>query len=815
MANIQDLKEQVEQRLQGQQASKEFKDVGRVAQTRKEKSAFRLINSKMLVDLEDDGVMAYNMVKKDNVWKEIDVQQERERGVSSGAVYMKVKIREAVPTRPKDEKQARASFVLFLEKLQNDLLECFTYLQVVDFLNSLYSTNSAERIISYFFDANYEKEGEDYRQEFMSRLAFASPRVWRELQRPYRTVPRLVKEIFGSRLQNMMFKSSESAAIVYNDAKNKEPLSEEDSVKQINYLQDAQTKSLENDDRRIQEYKDADEKKLKSLLLEWKNANNYQSRLEEFRQFGIRYYEKSKTERLARFTERLKLAQPRGNDWSWTEKPEKEGLDKEVKKPKEEAINTKEPLSYIKRTGGYKIETLSPQEIVDKFGFNAVNYGVYVDDKWSKEHTKHFLGAMSDMGQMLNLDIKKTNQLGKLSIAFGAKGRKGAMATYFPQTKDINLTKSNGDGSVAHEWGHYFDNVIVELDQKKATNQFASDGFSPDAEIKALYKELFDFITKGNPLYTPKVPMTFYAKKYTYSDAPTYSVLRKNENGYTRYVEAKIEFKPTIEETLENIEGLAIAEDSRYNTKINVFGYIIDHFGLEQYDIPMEIKTSYYYHKSAYKIYKYCFKGENDKIQMAVAPRTKYWSSYVELWARAWETVILKKLLDKNRVSNYLVDGIPLEDIIMEGYNRPYPTGKELEYIETIIDKIVLAFKKKFAVGDFIPPSQVIENEYIELKKGDVGETNKAMVVEVSKGEKDVKFIEEERVVMEVEKPMEEPNQEQEVITEPKIEDVITETVTEEPTKEEIQETIDALQILADDGNEAAVETIEALKLLL
>ena len=821
MANIKDLKEQVEQRLQGQQASKEFKDVGRVAQTRKEKSAFRLINSKMLVDLEDDGVMAYNMVKKDNVWKEIDIQQERDRGVSSGAVYMKVKIREAVPTRPKDEKQARASYVLFLEKLQNDLLECFTYQQVVDFLNSLYSTNSAERIISYFFDANYEKEGEDYRQEFMSRLAVASPRVWRELQRPYRTVPRLVKEIFGSRLENMMFKGSESAAIVYNDAKNKEPLSEEDSVEQIKRINESIEKGLESDEKNIQEYKNADDKGLKSLLLQWKNPHYYQSRLEEFRQFGIKYYEKSKVSRNEVRNNRLKLAQPRGNDWSWLEKPEKEGLENEVKKPKEEAINTKEPLSYIKRTGGYKIETLSPQEIVNKFGFNAVNYGVYVDDKWSKEHTKHFLGAMSDMGQMLNLDIKKTNELGKLSIAFGAKGRKGAMATYFPQTKDINLTKSNGDGSVAHEWGHYFDNVIVELDQKKATNQFASDGYSPDAEIKALYKELFDFISKGNPLYTPKVPMTFYAKKYTYSDAPSYSVLRKNENGYTRYVEAKIELKSTIEETLENIEGLAVADDSRYTTKINVFGYIIDHFGLESYDIPMELKTSYYFHKSAYKFYKYCFKGESYKknesynIEMAVAPRTKYWTSYVELWARAWETVILKKLLDKNRVSNYLVDGIPLEDIILEGYNRPYPTGKELEFIETIIDKIVLAFKKKFAVGDFIPPSQVVENEYIELKKGDVGETNKAMVVEVSNGEKDVKFIEEGKVVVEVEKPVEEPIQEQEVIEEPKIEEVITETVTEEPTKEEIQETIDALQILADDGNEAAIETIEALKLLL
>ena len=226
----------------------------------------------------------------------------------------------------------------------------------------------------------------------------------------------------------------------------------------------------------------------------------------------------------------------------------------------------------------------------------------------------------------------------------------------------------------------------------------------------------------------------------------------------------------------------------------------------------MQLKTSYFFHKSAYKFFKYCFKGESEKIEMAVAPRTKYWSSYVELWARGWETVVLKKLLDKNRVSNYLVDGIPMEDIILEGYNRPYPTGKELEYIETVIDKIIIAFKKKFAVGNFIAPSQVVENEYIEFKKGDTGETNKGMVVAVARGEKEVQFIEEDVVVLEIDKPAEEPKV---PIEQPKIEEVIIEVVTEEPTKEEIQETIDALQILADDGNEAALETIEALKLLL
>lgn len=821
MADIKDLKEQVEQRLQEQQATKEFKDVGRVAQTRKEKSAFRLINSKMLVDLEDDSVMAYNMVKKDNVWKEIDIQQEKERGVSAGAVFMKVKIREAVPTRPKDEKVTRAMYVLFLETLQNDLLGCFTYQQVIEYLEKLRTGDTQENIITRFVDGRYDKEGEDYRQEVFAKLAISNPRLWREIQRPYRVTQRLIKEIFGARLQNMLFRASDAAAVIWSEAKDKEPISEDESKEQIARLQLVKENSRTTTLERLKEYKEADDKKLKSLMLGWTNASRvYGTNYEGFRQFGINYYEKELTTKAESFDKRIAASKPRGNDWSWTEKPEKEGLEDEVKKPKEEAINTKEPLSYIKRTGGYKIETLSPREIVDKFGFSAVNYGVYVDDRWSKEHTKHFLGAMSDMGQMLNLDIKKTNQLGKLSIAFGAKGRKGAMATYFPQTKDINLTKSNGDGSVAHEWGHYFDNVIVELDQKKATNQFASDGYSPDFEIKQLYKELFDFILKGDPLYTPKIPMKFYAKKSTDGDAPSYSVIEKDSYGYQRYVSKKIELKDTIEATLEGIEGLAVVDQNRYNTQLRVFGFIINHFGLEHYEIPMQLKTSYFYHKSAFKFFKYCFETEKGMV-LGAASRTKYWTSNVELWARAWETMVLKKLLDKGRVSNYLVDGIPLEDIILEGYNRPYPAGKELDYIETLMDKIIIAFKKKFEVGDFIAPSQFIENEYIEFKKGDVGETNKGMVIEVSNEGKEVQFVDDGKVVEEVKEPIEEPTPDPieettEGIEEPtEIEEVVTETVTEEPTKEEIQETIDALQILADDGNEAAIETIEALKLLL
>ena len=711
--------EQIEERLQKQQANKEFKDVGRVQQTKKEKAAYRLITANMLSELENDGIMAYNMVRKDTVWAEINVEEERGRGVTSGAVYLKVKIREAVPTRPKDDKQARATYVLFLTALQNDLIACFNVDDIAE-LFTKYSEMPYSEILGKFIDPKYFSEDEVSPQLILNELdAKANPVLYKILlfgQTSRLLIRTILDEVFSVRLENLIFKASDAGLAVWHEARDKEPISEQQSAQLIEKSKEREKKFVDSNNVIIEEYKNYSIKDLLNAMnTRWKigsgNKAVYKQDPEKFRKWTVEYYEKRIAEELPKFKAYEKKVQPRENDWSWIEPAVKVGA---IEKPKAEAINTKTPLEYIKRTGGYKIENISTQAIIDNFGFNAANYGVYVDDKWSKDHTKHFLGAISDLGEMLNIDIKQMNQLGKLSIAFGAKGRAGHLAAYFPQTKDINLTKGNGDGSVAHEWGHYFDNVIVELDTKKATNSFASQGYASDYKLKSLFANLTDFFFKGDPINgTPRVPMKFYAVKGN-GTAPSY-VRKSSENWSANWVNYTIEIKPTIEETIDSVIDLAVVNKEWHSRQVKIFGYIIDAFGLETYDVPMKLTTSYYFFKSAYSYFEYCY-NDGKNIVRAGEPRTKYWISTVELFARAWETVVLKKLLDKNRVSNYLVNDIPLADIISEKYHKPYPTGKELEYIEILIDKIIAEVKIQFNIGSFVPVSDVREDEYVDLE---------------------------------------------------------------------------------------------------
>ncbi len=740
-SRLDEIKESVEQKLQKQQINKEFKDVGRVAQTRKEKSAYKLISGQLLTTLEEDVVMAYNMVKKENVWAEIDVASERERGVTSGAAYLKVKIREAAPTRPKDEKSKRATYVLFLEMLQKDLIECYSVKQIQD-LRESYRYLSMDKIIGYFINPEFLTGDDEKKKLIEDTLKKNKNYGLAILYGGNYLVSKLIKEVFGAKFENIFFNKSDSAHVVWHDSKEKEPITEEESKALTEALLDRKSKFIEANNKLMEVAKTATKEELIiSMKRDWRLSSEtekvYKANPEMFREWLVSYYERRIRHEEANWDAKEISFQPKANDWSWFETPKSRDVSE---LPKAKSINTKSPLAYIKRTGGYKIDINSPAEIIDKFGFSAVNYGVYVDDKWSREHTKHFLGAISDLAEMHNIDIKNLNKIGKLSIAFGAKGRKGHLATYFPQTKDINLTKGNGDGSIAHEWGHYFDNVIVELDEQRATNKFASDGSMPEFEIKVLFKELMDFFYKGNDLHTPKMPVNFYAKKQ--EEAPSYS---KIVDG--RWETFKIEIKPTIEETLEQVSHYAVIDQSAYKTQLRLFGYIIAAFGLESYSIPFKLKTSYFFHKSAYNLFQYCYKHETliggvetETMHLTASQRTPYWTSTVELFARAWETVVLKKLIDKGRMSNYLVSDISIEDVILESWSNPYPSGKELDYIEVMMDKIVIAVKRKFEIGDFIPPSVIIEDEYIDLAKD--GKVEQEVIIDTAPaGEQKIEFV--------------------------------------------------------------------------
>ncbi len=104
-----------------------------------------------------------------------------------------------------------------------------------------------------------------------------------------------------------------------------------------------------------------------------------------------------------------------------------------------------------------KGENKSGDDLVKEFGFRGVEFGNWVTGIERQRHVNWAYDALMDLASIMNAKPKDLSLGGALGIAFGSRGRGRHSAHYEPSTHVINITKTRGDGSLAHEWSHALD----------------------------------------------------------------------------------------------------------------------------------------------------------------------------------------------------------------------------------------------------------------------------------------------------------------------------------------------------------------------
>lgn len=125
-------------------------------------------------------------------------------------------------------------------------------------------------------------------------------------------------------------------------------------------------------------------------------------------------------------------------------------------------------LDELKRVGeDYRLGyDASAQELLDAFKFRGIQFGNWVNDKERISNVNHAFDALKDLSKVLNITDSMITLDGKLALALGARGSGREDAHYEPEFVVINLTRFNGAGSLAHEWGHFLDHYLAELNDK-------------------------------------------------------------------------------------------------------------------------------------------------------------------------------------------------------------------------------------------------------------------------------------------------------------------------------------------------------------
>ncbi|HNR90679.1 MAG TPA: hypothetical protein PKM65_20250 [Spirochaetota bacterium] len=152
----------------------------------------------------------------------------------------------------------------------------------------------------------------------------------------------------------------------------------------------------------------------------------------------------------------------------------------------------REAPEKVERSGGREIKgKVASKKLMEMVGLRAVEYGNYMDADSSAEHTKRCAEAFYDLADVLGIDPKMVSFKGRLALAFGARGKGKFKAHYEPYKQVINMTKFNGGGSLAHEWGHFLDNVASVVYGGTTGNSFMSDK-SDRPGVPPELKEAFD-----------------------------------------------------------------------------------------------------------------------------------------------------------------------------------------------------------------------------------------------------------------------------------------------------------------------------------
>lgn len=109
------------------------------------------------------------------------------------------------------------------------------------------------------------------------------------------------------------------------------------------------------------------------------------------------------------------------------------------------------------RRGGRHV---TGDDLIERFGFHGGEYGNWVTEDERRASLDMAYDAFCDLAEALGIEDTDMSLGGRLSIAFGARGRGGAMMAHFePERCVINLTRLRGAGSLAHEWMHALDYV--------------------------------------------------------------------------------------------------------------------------------------------------------------------------------------------------------------------------------------------------------------------------------------------------------------------------------------------------------------------
>jgi N12 class adenine-specific DNA methylase len=360
---------------------------------------------------------------------------------------------------------------------------------------------------------------------------------------------------------------------------------------------------------------------------------------------------------------------------------------------------------------------IAGEEILTAFGFRGGEFGNWTNQADRQQALNASFDALHDLARVLGIPPKAVSLNGSLGIAFGARGSGRFAAHYEPMRVVINLTRTSGAGSLAHEWAHAFDNYIVKLSETANKLDFASDIHDKQNSRLQMGGVRFEILNAYEKL------MRAMAKRAETQEEAIAGLKKQLERGQSSF---RSWLPRPLTEDIKVLSAIALGEQPRVIngervTAMEALAQLLKILPKETgYTSGARKRASALEQNLRYVIYReesIARAEAGERIGRNTSPtkfaqRAKelgdYWSRHHEMFARAFETFVQNKLSETNEKNEYLVHsaksgGIPpeMEDKSAKeiGWMAAYPQGEEAVEINKAFEELFATLKQEEVDG--------------------------------------------------------------------------------------------------------------------
>lgn len=705
--------------------------------------------------LEENPRYAEQQITKANILGDIDYNSFREKGMDSRAAYLASRVFAAIPKEPDGhDVTARKNYVIAVNTVKDRLSECKTIGEVKEFVDDVYGEykQTFDSQILRVPEVNKAKverdevirEAEKVRNDVMEWCR-------NELVPKYKALGKKERKAFW-RYREELKKEIIAKIKEYDSEFNNEDIYIEFDTGNMWWPINISREGIfeKRLDEKVDKYKAARNKAKDEIMKDnvtydtWKALGNFAD-LRFSKSFQTHYNnlkaydEKYRTDKDGNQVENYSYkyrdkGYDKYEDWEWLDASRNKVARKESEIIKGKTKRRFEMIvpKTLERKGGRDISVKSTAELKKAFNLRDVQTGTYVqsDPVSAKWHVDNLAAGFADLADVLGIKDDQISLNGRLALAIGARGHGGALAHYEPVERVINITKFRGGGSLGHEWFHSFDNMIAEAITGGNVSVYMSDptrqsktvklmdAFKPDAYHDAIpdnelsLKVRDKFINLVNAMMTGDTPETeqvIYdaadvetAKNFFENRLPAY---RSYDGFYQKLSEAK-----TLDQAIEVINDkfqstvMLIRNNRDKVGKLGKYEQKRMKETVKNYEKYRVMAAAYFDPKEAkadggevtVKTGRTVSRFYEDAKKLDEGKQKSYWSTPLEMAARAFEAYLVDKLKERGQRNDYL-SGSASNDVYAGAW-YPYPTERDRVKINKAFDELFEVIRNENAI---------------------------------------------------------------------------------------------------------------------